>query len=493
MNLFDLFSKRAGRQPGHPLIVTATEEISYGEFLAQVEAMATKLEALGIGPGKSIGLHYPNSAAYIRLTYAIWRRGACVVPIPVELSAPEKLQIVNSIHIDALLAKPGSLAGLEGMISGELLSVSDDAVLAGAKRCRKHPAGFAGINAAFVRFSSGTTGAAKGVVLSHETISERIEAANGILGLGPEDRVVWLLSMAYHFAVTIVAYLTYGVTIVLCPNVFGITIIRTAVNHGATVIYAAPTHYALMAHERGEQRLPNIRMAIVTTAALNPETASAFYRRFGIPLSETYGIIEVGLPCINVSHQLAKQGSVGKVSPSYEIRLGPATGSAGLGEILLRGKGFVDAYYEPWRPRAEILADNQGWFDTGDIGELDADGYLYIRGRSKEVISVGGMKVFAQEVEAVLHAHPAIKEACVFRYPDRRLGDVPHARVILNPAFRESSQRDLERELREFCADQLASHKIPESFLFVDSLTRTASGKLIRDYSKMAQQETVNA
>ena len=493
MNLFNLFAQRAALQPDHALVITATEEISYGTFLAQVKALGATLRTLGVGPGQCIGIHYPNSAAYIRLTYALWECGACAVPIPVELSAPEKVQIATSIRIDAVLTRPGT-SDLEGIAAAECQTVSRDAALVRAKPFRNHPAGFADINAAFVRFSSGTTGTAKGVVLSHETIYDRIQAAKAGLNLGPDDRVVWLLSMAYHFAVTIVAYLSYGVTILLCPDPFGITIVRTAAKYRATVIYAAPIHYALMTQARGEQMMPDVRMAIVTTAALPPETAIGFHRRFGIPLMETYGIIEVGLPCINLTSPWEKRGSVGRVQAAYEIRLG---NGEGIGEILLRGSGFVDAYYDPWRTRAEILADRQGWFNTGDLGEFDADGYLYIRGRSKEVISVGGMKVFPQEVEAVLRAHPAVQDACVFRFPHRRLGDVPHAHVVRDRAYAAFSEASLESELREFCRARLASHKIPECLLFVDRLTRTASGKLIRDYSKLEhsnieQREVVN-
>ena len=494
MNLFDLFLQTATRQPDHPLIITATETHTYGAFLIQIEALVTKLKAHGIGPGQCIGLHYPNSPAYIRLTYAIWGCGACVVPIPVELSAPEKADIFHNIAIDAVLSKPALLADLAAIQATEPCLLTDEAILCAAKRFRDHPAGFAAVNAAFVRFSSGTTGAAKGVVLSHETIYARIEAANQGLQLGPHDRVVWLLSMAYHFAVSIVAYLSYGVTILLCPNTFGITIIRTAAKYQATIIYAAPTHYALMTNDRSGQLLPDVRLAIVTTTALPAETAAAFYARFQIPLNETYGIIEIGLPCINLGQPWAKQGSVGQVLPAYELRLEQGAHEPGLGAILLRGQGMVDAYYEPWQPRGEILAHHQGWFATGDIGEVDAEGYLFIRGRSKEVISVGGMKFFPQEVESVLEAHPAIQQACVFRYPDKRLGDVPHAHVVLNPAFgRVASVEQLVDELRDFCAARLAQHKVPKDFQFVAGLLRTASGKLLRNYAKLLSQETVIA
>jgi len=233
-----------------------------------------------------------------------------------------------------------------------------------------------------------------------------------------------------------------------------------------------------------------LRLAIVTTAALDPAVAEAFYQRFQIPLNETYGIIEVGLPCMNLDKPREKRGSVGKLLPAYEARLHTIDQAAGLGEIQLRGKGLIDAYYEPWQERHEILQKNGGWFATGDLGEIDEEAYLHIRGRSKEVISVGGMKFFPQTVEAVLESHPAIQEACVFRYPDERLGEIPHAHVVKTPGIDELPSP---KDITAFCAEHLAEHKIPAQITFVDRLLRTASGKLIRNASQLQALGNMNA
>lgn len=491
MNLYSLFADTARSLGDHPLIVTSTETCSFAGFASQIERLTETLRDQGIMQGACVALHYPNSAEYIRLTYAVWAAGACVVPIPVELSSREKIDIFHRIAIDAVLSDPAGISDLQPICSQEPETITHNVRLALAKKLRPRPAGFEALNPAFVRFSSGTTGNAKGVVLSHETIYERIQAANEGLKLGPSDRVVWLLSMAYHFAVSIVAYMTYGVTILLAPNAFGISIIRTAVQHAATILYAAPNHYALMAYDTGDAMLPHVRLAIATTAALPGRVADAFYRRFQIPLAETYGIIEAGLPCINLSGSLEKQGSVGRPLPAYRLRLEESGTDSRSGEILISGPGLVDGYYEPWQTRSQILEARSGWFATGDLGELDQEGFLYIRGRLKEVISVAGMKFFPQEVESVLQSHPAIREACVFRYPDKRLGDVPHALLVRRAEFPASAEV-IERELRALCLRELAPHKAPVVLAFVDRLPRTASGKLVRDHSKLATTAVVN-
>ena len=490
MNLFTIFVEMAEKQPDHPLIITHKENYTYGDFQQRIADLSAGLKAAGVQPKSCIGLHYPNSPDYISLTYAIWACDACVVPIPTELSADEKQEIFRHIRIDGLISKSDILSPLESMTSGEALPISDEAIFAPVKFFRDHPAGFDQINAAFVRFSSGTTGAAKGVVLSHETIFARIHAANQGLRISPDDRIVWLLSMAYHFAVSIVAYLTFGATILLCPNTFGVTIIRVAAKYRATIIYAAPTHYGLMTQDRGELTLPDLRLAIVTTTALPTDIAEAFYRRFHRALNETYGIIEIGLPCINLGRPKEKQGSVGQVLPGYQLRVEPVAPNNPVGAIQLRGDGMVDAYYDPWQPRADILAQNGGWFATGDLGELDEEGYLFIRGRSKEVISVGGMKFFPQEVEAVLESHTAIKEACVFRYPHPRLGDVPYAHLVINDV---NGAAPTPEELHTFCARRLALHKVPLQFTFTPRLLRTGSGKLIRDAAQILAESKTEA
>lgn len=480
----DLFA-RAVALPDQPAIVgpRAGQSLTYADLATRVRDLAAVLADAGLRPGMNIGLHYPSGGAYIAYTYAIWAVGACVTPIPTELAGVEKRLIPNFVALDAIVtASHGHAVLLEeaGRVGAEL---PEQALLLIDTRLRDTPPDLAELHPAFIRFTSGTTGAAKGVVLSHRSIRERIAAANAVLEIGPDDRVVWLLSMAYHFAVSIVAYLSYGATIVLPANAFGVSILKAAVEHRATLIYGSPTHYELMTHD-ADGRLPTtMRLAIVTTARLSPELAQRFHDRFGLALNETYGIIEIGLPAINHADPWGHQGSVGRVLPAYALQLvrrdraDSDAGEVTTGEVLLRGPGLLDAYYEPWRPRAEILQDRDGWLATGDLGRLDADGYLTLVGRAKDMISVGGMKFFPQEVEAVLEQHPAIAEACVYGVPHPREGELPQADLILSPAALPLPDTTA---LQAHCKRALAPYKVPHQFRIVAKLPRTASGKLLR-------------
>ncbi|NOY17542.1 MAG: acyl--CoA ligase [Gammaproteobacteria bacterium] len=476
-SLYQVFRETVVAQPDHPAIIGRGEDqlMSYRELGGRVDAVSSRLEAHNVGRGMCIGMHIESGLDYILFAYAIWKCGASIVPIAVELVAEEKSRICREIGISAIVTKRDSLMIFEPFLKGKSKEISDDFIYVPVEQSRKHPPGLSGINTAFIRFTSGTTGTSKGIVLSHETIYERIQAANDGLHIGSQDRVVWLLSMSYHFAVSIVAYLSFGASIILCRNFFGTTIVKTSAKYRATLIYGSPVHYHFMASAPGSQMLPDLRLAISTTNKMKKETAEAFFRRFNLAPSEAYGIIEVGLPFINLEKVREKTGSVGKALPSYEIELADCGFGEDMPEIKLRGKGFIDAYYEPWRLREDIMQD--GWFHTGDLGQLDEDEYLYIVGRSKEIINVGGMKFFPQEVEKVLESHPAIKEACVYSVSHPRLGETPHANVVAEPGV---DGPPAEEDLRDYCAKCLETLKIPEKILFIDKLERTASGKLIR-------------
>ncbi|RNC67972.1 MAG: long-chain fatty acid--CoA ligase [Desulfuromonadales bacterium] len=481
-NLIDIFLKIVEAQPEHTAVAGPgnDEELNYRQLAERIDALACELYDAGIRPGHCVGLHYPSGKNYIVINYALWRCGACVVPIPVEYVPDEKKRIFSDICLNFVVSKVGIYSVVAPHCSESPNRLSDDVVVASVESHKEHPPGFFEINPAFLRFTSGTTGASKGVLLSHETIFERIHAANDALRIGPDDRIIWLLSMSHHFAVSIVAYLSFGATIVLCRDHFGRTIIETTAMRSGTIIYGSPIHYELMANDRSSLQLPSLRLAISTTTSLRNEVAESFHARFGKSLSQAYGIIEIGLPCINIDAPQNKFGSVGRLLPAYEICMDDVGMGEELKAIRLRGKGVFDAYYCPWQTRNELLED--GWFSTGDLGMLDEDGYLYIKGRMKEVVNIAGMKFFPQEVEQVLLSHPDVEDACVYSHKHEWRGEVPYARVVAKNGIK---QQLAEKELKIYCSKFLSAYKVPDKILFVQILSRTASGKLIRDEARM--------
>lgn len=465
---------------GAVAVSAATGSRTFGDLLADsgavAEALGTCLGSVEAGRVPRIGLRMPSGTDYIAAALGVLEAGACFVPVPDELAGPEKAELLERTALDGVLTPAGP----------------DEAWLSGATRrpfpvrprlpelefhetaprqARFSEAEFAALNPAFIRFSSGTTGRAKGVVLSHTSLRARIEAANAGLRIGPGDRVLWTLPMAHHFAVSIILYLYHGATTLLAEAASGTELLQTARREAATVMYGSPFHFRQLAECADGGPWPGLRLAVSTAAALDAGTAGAFEGRFGQPLVQGLGIIEAGLPLLNLAHATAKPESIGRPLPGYEAKL--ERSSSGVGELRLRGPGFFDAYLDPWQPRAAVV-DADGWFSTGDLAEVDADGDWFIRGRSKSVINVGGMKVFAEEVERVLNDHPGVGRSLVSGQAHPVFGEIPVA------SYEPVTMPVPVGELRRHCRNRLAAHKVPVSFLAVDSLPTTASGKLRR-------------
>lgn len=484
MNLDAIFRETAKRQPEHAALLGrgAGGDLTYAELDSAIEKAARALALAGIESGDCVGLHWTSGKEYIVQTYALWRLGACVVPIPVELVDEEKRQILREIRIDAVLTNPEGAMFAVPLKEGVAFKLADGAgeesgpILLRIAQTREHPPGFTTINPAFIRFTSGTTGTSKGVVLSHETIFARIQAANEVLKIGPEDSVLWLLSMSYHFAVSIAGYLTLGATIVLPKNHLAEEMLLAAETCHVTIIYGSPTHYAWMASAPELHDLRALRLAISTTAPLEEETGREFFKRFGVPVAQALGLIEIGLPCINTGFAVDRSASVGRPLPAYLLRLDDVGFGDHCKEIYFSGPGSLDAYYDPWQTRDEIMPD--GWFRTGDVGEIDEDGCLFLRGRAKDVINVMGMKFFPHEVESVLATHPMVAESCVMAEVDPRLGEMPFAKVVLKPGG-VADFTVLANDLIDLCRSRVASYKVPFRIEFVESLVKTPSGKIL--------------
>lgn len=479
MNLIEEISRR--HAPDKVAVVSGDRHVSYGDLFRHAREIAILLEAShGTGRIPRIGLQCPNGVSYIVLSMGILLAGACLVPLAEELTDAERAEIASITALDLILAADE----LPWHGSGELIATaaSDGTnwkLHRGDGSSPQFPeAEFQALNPAFIRFSSGTTGASKGVVLSHETLLARITAANAGLMIGTEDRVLWMLPMAHHFAVSIVLYLYAGATTVLEHSPLREDILATADHHAATVIYGSPFHFAMLSGDQGGFAWPSLRLAVATAAALPETTARSFAARFGKPLHQGLGIIEVGLSVLNLESATLKPESIGRPMPAYEVTLldgdGLPIAEGEAGEFHVRGPGLLDAYLVPWNPSP--LED--GWFNSGDLVRRDTDGDLFLMGRKKSVINVAGMKVFPEEVERILNGHPGVKRCRVIGRDHPQMGQVPVAEMIpLDPA---SPPKPI--ELQRFCKAVLSAYKVPMQFKMVDSLPLTASGKIKRDF-----------
>lgn len=438
--------------------------MNYGELLERVSDVAAWLdrcEGFRRHGVSRVGLACANGVEYIVLALAILKAGGCLVPLADELTEVERQEIIERTHLCGMIVERPTGAEWVAFQTPDL----------------ENEAEFAVLDPAFIRFSSGTTGRSKGVVLSHTKLRERIVAANAALEIGPGDRVLWMLPMAHHFAVSIVLYLFHGACTVIGGSHLAAEVLETARATRATVIYGAPFHHSLLAADQGGYAWPDLRLAVTTAAPLPSELAQGFKSRFGKPLVQGLGIIEIGLPLLNTGGAGDCPTAVGRPLPAFDVELRdeeglPVTVGA-LGELWVKGPGMFDAYLSPWQTVDEICV--AGWFATGDLAVTDAAGRVYLRGRKKSVLNVSGMKVFPEEVEAVIEKHPAVQRCRVTGAPHAVLGTVPTVDAILNEGEALTA-----RELINWCRESLSIYKVPARVRFVEKLPMTASGKIRR-------------
>ncbi len=456
-------------------VIDGPVRLTYAELLIRAEALSAALKEAGVRPAQRVALAAEDSADYVMAALAILAASAVMVPLAPTTAGEEKEQVLARMGVNWLLFETRLNMHPDAVPFGVPHFSSKSFSLGRLDIEARLPAQYYEMNPAFIRFSSGTTGTSKGVLLSHETVLERTAAANPALEISAEDSVLWVLSMNFHFVVSILLYLRRGATIVVCSNRFPFTLFEGIARHRGTFIYASPFHYQMLAGSAlfPADALRGVRMAVSTAMALSADVAAAFQKKFGLPLTCAYGIIEVGLPFVNRLGGSERVCAVGRAQPAYEVRLDQPEPD-GTGEILIRGPGFFDAYVDPWQPRADVCPD--GWFRTGDLGRLDQDGCLQIVGRAKTVINFAGMKVFPDEVEGVLRSHPDVADALVFGAPHPPFGQMPCARIVpRNPAAPPSPA-----VLRAYCAERLTSYKVPGGFEMVAAIEKTASGKIRR-------------
>lgn len=446
-------------------IISGGRSVTYGELFQNAERIAEDVREAArlLGRLPRIGLSCPNGVDYIILAMGILLADGCLVPLAEELTTEERAEIVRVTALDFILEKqtstnPYIITRIESLKPAFPESA------------------FQSLKPAFIRFSSGTTGTSKGVVLSHETLLKRITAANMGLQIGPSDRVLWMLPLAHHFAVSIVLYLYAGAVTILESSPAREDILAAAEAHQATVMYGAPFHYAMLAGDRGNFRWPSLRLAVSTAAALSEATAEAFQKRFDQPLVQGLGIIEVGLPVLNIHEALDNPTAIGRALPSYEVTLLDSAGNhvpdGEPGEFHVRGPGLLDAYLVPWNTNPL----HHGYFASGDLVVRSPNGLLTLIGRSKSVINVAGMKVFPEQIEAILNLHPGVQASRVVGQEHIHTGQIPVAEIIPTDTANQPRTIDLQRH----CRQHISGYKVPLQFIIVKELPRTSSGKIRR-------------
>jgi long-chain acyl-CoA synthetase len=528
LSMVDLFENSARAHPDAPLLDFLGRKYSYGETMDGANRVACGLKALGYGPGDRIGLFLPNVPHYVAAYYGILKLGATVVnfsPLYTvdELSAqvadsgtkllftlsaaallPTALAVLEKSHLERLVvgsvagALPGAKSLFYRLFRGKEVAQRphDARILAFSKLianpglCETPPID-PEHDIALIQYTGGTTGTPKGAVLTHQNLSAN---ARQVAMLDPElgkvaDRVLGVLPFFHVFANTCVLNRTaaIGGEIVMLPRFNAKQALAELRRTHPRAMPGVPTMYQALLEAPGMKPsdFSSLRFCISGGAPLPQQLKENWESTTGARVIEGYGLSESsGVVSTNPYQGLNKPGTIGQPIAGTRVRLvdkedptrPPPEGEPG--EIVVAGPQIMKGYWN--RPEADaavFVDDAEGvrWLRTGDVGMIDEDGYIRIVDRLKDMIAVGGFKVFPSQIEAVLYQNPAVKEAVVLGLPDAYHGELPHAYVTLNEGAETKGE-----ELAHWLNAKIGKHERVAEVVVRESLPKTMIGKLSR-------------
>ncbi len=476
-------------------LVSRGRTTTYGQLRDQVARLRGGLTRLGLEPGDRVAIVAANNWYFVVSYLAVLGAGYVAVPINPTSPKPEVHRELAAIGARAVIVGPSgraTVAGLDriGLPALKHVVASDDDVPA-AERLGDLLDGEptplverADDDLAALIFTSGTAGSPKAAMLTHGNLLANLRQCQDHPGRAQTagDVALGVLPFFHIFGLNVVLGLTFlaGASVVAVERFDPQSALEAVRNHGITVISGAPTMWSSWAALPGApaDAFRTVRLATSGAARLDPETAAAMERRFGVTVTEGYGLTEAS-PVVASGHGLeAPAGSIGVPLPGVHVRLVDADGQDALigdpGELWVQGPNVFRGYWEDPAATAEALTPD-GWLRTGDIAVVDDDGFLSLVDRVKDLIIVSGFNVYPAEVEEVIALHPAVEEVAVVGVPHPHSGEAVKAYVVVAPG--RSVEED---DVITHCEAHLARYKCPQKVMFVDELPHSATGKVLR-------------
>jgi long-chain acyl-CoA synthetase len=461
--------------------------LTYSVLDAAVARAAGMLRANGVDAGDCVGLQMPNVPYFPLVYFGALRLGAVVVPMNPLLKGREVeyhlsdsgARLIVAWHDFAAAAQQGSdAAGAECVMAKpgefEQLLGGADPVDEVAERADDDPA--------VIIYTSGTTGTPKGATLMHSNLASGAEVARDLVDAGPDWVSLATLPLFHVFGMNSVmntAIHARGLLTLLPrfePGKALEVIQRDKVNSFAGV----PTMYSALLHHPGRESFDtsSLDLCVSGGSAMPVELLRGFDEAFGAKILEGYGLSETtGMGSFNLPDRERKPGSIGVPVGGTEFRLvdddGNDVAEGERGEIVMRGPFVMKGYWN--KPEATEEVMKGGWFHTGDIGEVDDDGYYFIVDRKKELVIRGGYNVYPREIEEVLYSHPAVREAAVLGIHHDELGEEVAAAVALKDGADATPE-----EIRDYVKQRVAAYKYPRVVWITEDLPKTATGKILK-------------
>src|SRR5271169_623078 len=458
----------ARRYPEKAALIAGEQQVSYSELLRRVQSASAHIAQQATG--KNVGIFLPNSLDFAPYFLGALWAGKTVAVLPTLAPAP----LLKFMFAEARLATvftSGDLAPklAEARAAHRVIDEGYPTSSDFSPQPRNH-------EASVLLYTSGTTGRPKTVALSEDNITSNVKGCCDATGF--DDRQVMLavlpLFHAYGLTVTLLLPLINGSSVVISERFVPRTVLNTIERRRVTCIVAVPSQYRVLAMDSTPCDASSLWLCISGAERLPDTTEREFTARFGRPVLPGYGATEVS-PVVSLNMpETNRPASVGKPLPGVTVTIRSDDGRVcpvgEIGEVCVEGPNVMLGYLNDSEATAKKIRD--GVLYTGDKGFFDADGYLYISGRSDEMVKVGGEKIYPVELENAIERIDGVEEVAVIALPDPRHGLRLHAFVQRKPG----AQLD-ESTLRTACREVLEPYKIPRTFTFVDSLPRTMTGK----------------
>lgn len=483
--------------PNAPCLVDEDQRLTLDQIVRRAVTMSRLIAAGDQSQTGHIAMILPNSELCITSFLACLAADRAAVPINYLLSPPEVAFILDHAQVKVVLTvsafrplveaaqQAGKLdiqpAYLDEMLLGlseqqlqAALALADPALLASGQSDPKR--------AACLIYTSGTTGVAKGVVLTHGNLLSNCRSMQETLDVHTHDVFLTVLPLFHTFGLStaLLLPLISGASMILMRRFQPATVVDMVEREKVTILLMVPPMFAFVmrAGARDPSRLATVRIAISGGGPLPPALCEEFGERMKFPLYQGYGLTEAS-PVVATNHPGAcRPTSVGRPVPGVRVEIRGDDGRllpvAATGDISVAGENVMAGYYRNPEATAQAIDEN-GWLKTGDTGYLDAEGFLYVTGRKKDMIILAGEKIFPQEIEHILVSHPAIAEAAVVGVKDALRGELPKAFLVLH----EGATFD-EKELRYWCSERMASFKIPREFEILKELPKNTLGKVLK-------------
>ncbi len=491
--LLETLLASAERCGNHAAVADPTRELDFANLVRLADVMRRQVEKATSAP--HVGLLVPSTVAFAGTFYGILWARRTAVPLNSLLQPAELAAVARDAELDTVFTikhfrdlAEGMKQGFESQVRRHLrliyiedLPLKREMVL---QRIRRRPPAprVEPDETAVLLYTSGTSGVPKGVCQTYKNLRSDIDACVERAQLKGEHRFLGLLPLSHSFGLTamLLVPVALGASVYYIPRFAPAAVIQAIRERGLSVTMMIASMYtALLRTKRGgPEDFKTLEYAVSGGEALQDAVYHEFRERFGVEILQGYGMSEASpVVSLNVPWE-NRVGTVGKTIPGVSVRAFDDNGAQlkpdEIGELWVRGPIVMKGYYKKPDETRAVLTDD-GWYKTGDMGKVDAEGFITITGRKKEMIIVGGENVFPREIEAVLEQHPAVKEAAAIGEADSSRGEVVVAFVTLGDG---KSASDI--ELRDFCRDRIAGYKVPRRVIVAEDLPRGPTGKILK-------------